>query len=124
MNTNSRAVQPGYVYCTEASTTAQISPRKLNLVAEAIRNKDAQFALGQLKFMKVRSAPIVAKVLKSAMANATHNCGVEESMTVLLATVGSKGSLKRARPGSHGRAMPIRKPYAGIRIVLGRKDGE
>lgn len=107
-----------FVECAYATTTARISPRKLNLVAATIRGMDAQYAMSHLDFMKQRGAPIVRKVIHAAVANAAHNKGVEYPVVVLRAEVGCKGILRRGRPGSRS-AAPISKRISYLKVVLG-----
>ena len=52
---------------------ARISPKKLRVIAEVIRGKDAKEALDLLRFMPKKGAEIMYKVLASAVANAQHN---------------------------------------------------
>lgn len=108
-----------YSQCSFAEATERISPRKVGLVVDMIRGMNTRRALEQLQFMKVRAAPIVSKLIKSALANAAHNKGMTGEMTVLEAVVGSGGILKRYRPGSHGRASPIMRRFSKVRVVLG-----
>ena len=119
----SNLVTPDYKECAVASTTERISPRKLNLVAATIRGMDAQRAMDHLGFMKVRGAPIIKKVIRSAMANASHNKGVDAPTVILRAEVGCKSILRRFRPGNRA-ATPICRRYSHVRIVLGVKGGE
>jgi large subunit ribosomal protein L22 len=111
-----------YKVCSEARSTERISPRKLNLVAQMIRKLSTTTALSRLQFLKVRGGPIVAKALKSAIANASHNYGINNDLVVLRAIVGCKGHLKRGRPASRG-ACPIKRKFAEIYIILGSKHG-
>jgi large subunit ribosomal protein L22 len=113
-----------YTECAKASTTERISPRKLNLIASAVRGLDARYAIQRLEFMKQRAAPIVKKVISAAVANASHTKGIDAPTIVLRAEVGSKGILRRARPGHRGSPAPIRRYYSHLRIVLGVASGE
>ena len=59
--------------------TVRIAPRKVRLVLDLIRGKDAQQALAILKFTPNHAAEAVSKVVKSAMANASHNHSMDEN---------------------------------------------
>jgi large subunit ribosomal protein L22 len=56
----------------------RVSPIKIRLVIDTIRNKDANVALNILANMNKKSARLIEKVLKSAMANATNNLKLQE----------------------------------------------
>ena len=58
---------------------ARISSRKVKIVIDLIRNKSVGEALAILKFTPKGASPVVAKVLKSAVANATNNHNMDES---------------------------------------------
>lgn len=115
---------------------AKISPRKVRLVMNAIRNLPVSEALDQLKFMRQRGAVLVDKVLKSAIANADRAIEDENirdhSGTVLEpqpsvdvddlyvhdAQADEGPRLKRWRPRARGAAYPYRKFYSHLTIRL------
>ena len=59
---------------------SRISPRKVQLVADAIRTQPAERALGILKFTTKRAARIMERVLRSAIANAAHKNGFKQPL--------------------------------------------
>lgn len=101
---------------------ARISPRKVRYVIDLIRGKAVNDALTILKHTAKRAAPMVAKVLKSAIANAGQQ-GVSNVNELYVAECRSDGGpmLKRFRPGPMGRAMRIRKRTAHINIAVAEK---
>jgi large subunit ribosomal protein L22 len=102
------------------------SPRKVRLVADLIRGKDVERARMILSFMDQKSAPVVKKLLDSAIANARQAPdGLEtEGLIVKEIRVDEGTVLKRWMPKARGRATPIRKPSSRITVVLGEKPEE
>jgi large subunit ribosomal protein L22 len=95
------------------------SPRKLNLVAQLIRNKPVNKALADLTFSKKAFAVDVKKVLQSAIANAENNHNLDvDTLVITEASVGKSFVMKRFSPRARGRAGTIRKPFSRIRIVV------
>lgn len=98
---------------------ARIAPRKVRRVVDLIRGKKAGDALTSLRFMPYRGAPFVAKVLRSAMANAEQkNVPDAEEMLVTAAFVDEGPVMKRMRPRAMGRANIIKKRMSHISIHL------
>ncbi len=101
------------------SRMLRTSGQKLNLVAELIRNKPVEMALNELTFSKKRIAQDVKKCLKSAIANAENNHGLDiEELVVVDAFVGKNMVLKRGRPRARGRFGKILKPFSEITIKV------
>lgn len=97
----------------------RVSPQKLNLIAQSIRGLTAEKALAELEFSPKRHAHDVRKLLKSAIANAENNHGLDiDSLIVAEAYVGKNLVMKRLRARARGRAARILKPFAQITIVL------
>jgi large subunit ribosomal protein L22 len=102
----------------------RMSPKKVRLVTDSIKGLDVNSALMQLKFIQKRSAPIVIKLLQSAVANAKHDQEIElESLVIKNITVNQALSLKRWQPAAHGAAHPFKKHGSHIRLVLSLKPG-
>jgi large subunit ribosomal protein L22 len=101
---------------------ARLSPQKTRLVVDMVRGKDVQEALNILKFSPQRPADIVAKVMRSAVANAEQK-GVEDvdRLFVKAVFVDQGPVLKRFMPRAQGRATKIRKPTSHITVVLDEK---
>ena len=97
----------------------RISPRKVRIVIDNIRGKNVEEALAILKFTPKSAAPVIAKVISSAAANAVHNFEMDDSsLYVAEAYVDAGPTLKRAQPHQRGRAFPILKRSSHITIVL------
>ena len=95
------------------------STRKAHLVTSAIRGRRVEDAAALLRFMPQSAARDVAKVLKSAAANAENNYNLAVDDLVIVEAHANEGpTLKRWRPRAQGRAFPIHKPMTHITIVL------
>ena len=95
------------------------SPRKVRLVIDLIRGKQAEEALNLLRYTPKAAARTVAKLLNSAMANAAQQPGVDtDELYVKEVWVNAGPTLKRVRPRAMGRRDLIRKRVCHIKIVL------
>ena len=95
------------------------STRKARLVTQAIRGKRVEEAAALLRFMPQHAAKDVARVLKSATANAENNHNLSAEDLVIVDAVADEGpTIKRFRPRAQGRAFPIHKPMTHITIVV------
>ena len=103
----------------------RVSTRKTREVADLVRDKKVEEALRILKFTPRKGAFHIAKVIRSAVANAEENSNVRDLSDVrvgeLLVEMGPP--MKRYTPRAHGRASLHRKPTTHIKVVL-VKDGE
>ena len=98
------------------------SPRKVRLVADAIRNLSLQEAQDALSVIQKRGAYDLEKVLKSAIANAVNNGKLDKGNLVIKNIDVSEGTpLKRFRPSTRGRVHRYEKRSTSIRIVLEEK---
>lgn len=93
------------------------SPRKVRLVANAVRGKKVAEALTILDFMAKRSALPLKKLIASAYANA----GKGENLVVKSLTVDQGPTLKRRQPRSRGMANPIKKRTSRVKVVIAEK---
>ena len=99
------------------------SPRKVRLVASAIRGKRVSDALVALSVFPKRATSPIKKLLESAMANAKHGSDSNvQSLFVKEIQVNKGVTLKRSLPRAMGRATPINKRASHITIVLGEKE--
>ena len=97
----------------------RISARKARLVADLVRGKSVSQAVDVLKLTNKRAAPMMSKLIKSAMANATDRATVDVDRLVVGQVFVDEGStLKRFLPRAQGRATPIRKRSAHITVML------
>lgn len=100
----------------------RIAPRKLRLVVDLIRGKSVGEALSILKHTPKAGSPVVEKVLKSAIANAEHNDGMDiDSLVVSKIFVDQGTTLKRFHPRSQGRAFQILKHTSHVTVVVSEK---
>ena len=98
---------------------ARISSRKVKIVIDLIRGKDAKEALAILKYTNKAAAPILEKLLKSAIANAVNNHSMDETKLYVAEAYANQGpTMKRIMPRAQGRANRIRKRTSHITIVL------
>ena len=101
------------------ATFERIAPRKVKIVLDLIRNKPADEAMAILKYTPKAACEPLAKLLKSAMANAENNFDMDVSrLYVAECTVSQGPTLKRIRPRAHGRAYRINKKTSHINLVL------
>jgi len=95
------------------------STRKTRLVTQVIVGRSVGDAAAILRFMPQGAARDVAKVLKSAAANAENNHDLSpEDLVVVRATADEGPTLKRWRPRAQGRAFPIHKPMTHVTVVV------
>jgi len=98
---------------------ARITPRKVRRVTTLIKGKNAGDALVNLRFLPHRGAQVVAKVLKSAIANAEQKKVADpESMKVKNLLVDQGPTMKRMKPRAMGRSDIIRKRTSHITLIL------
>lgn len=97
----------------------RISARKVRLVTDAVRGKSVSDALVVLEELDKKSAVPVAKLIKSAVANAANTENVlQAQLKVDQIFVGEGPTLKRFRPRAFGRAFMIRKRTSHVTVVL------
>ena len=98
---------------------ARISAQKARLVMDLIRGEPVEKALTRLRFSPRRASPMISKVLRSAMANATQKAGVEgEDLVVWRAFVDGGPIQKRWKPRAMGRAYPRLRRTCHLSVVL------
>jgi len=98
---------------------AKISAFKCREVTRAIQGLPVAAALDLLAFTPRKAAALIAKTLKSAVANAENNNNLRaEKLVVQEAVVGEGPTLKRFQPKARGSAGPIRKRTSHIRVVV------
>ena len=101
---------------------ARISAMKVKIVIDLIRGKDIDEALAILKFTPRGAASIIAKVVKSAKANAENNHEMDVENLYIASIVANQGpTMKRFMPRAMGRATMIRKRTSHIEVVLKEK---
>jgi len=105
------------------ATYVRVTPMKARRVIELIRDMHAQEALSVLEFAPQAASEPVAKVLKSAIANAENNFSLDpQTLVISHAYVDEGPMLKRFRPRAQGRAYRIRKRTSHITIEVESVD--
>ncbi|MBR2571546.1 MAG: 50S ribosomal protein L22 [Clostridia bacterium] len=100
----------------------RISSRKVKIVIDLIRGKSVDEAQAILMYTPKSAAPVVLKLLNSAIANAENNLGMAREDLYVAEVYANQGpTLKRYWPRSHGRADQILKRTSNITIVLDEK---
>lgn len=106
---------------------ARITARKARLVADTVRGKSVNEALELLEFAPQRAAHFYLRVLRSAMANASQDEGVNVNKLYVSDCRADDGPLlqnrMRWRPGPQGRAMPYRKRTCHLTVGLREREG-
>lgn len=96
-----------------------VSPTKVRLVVDQIRGSRVESALRILEFSKKRVAHAVREILKSAIANAENNFGMDvDTLIVSQASVDKGTVMKRFRPRARGRASRVIKRTSHITITV------
>ena len=97
----------------------KMSARKARLVANLVRGKNVQDALDVLKFTNKKAAPVISKMIVSAMSNATKQATVDiDNLVVGTIFVNEGPTQKRHLPRAQGRATPIRKRSSRVTVEL------
>ena len=102
---------------------ARISPRKVQIVLDLIRNKPVDIALATLDLTPKAASPIVSKLVKSAQANGVNNFSMDgDNLYVAECFVTPGPIMKRIMPRAQGRAFRILKRTSHITVVLKEKE--
>ncbi|MGK7935984.1 MAG: 50S ribosomal protein L22 [Xenococcaceae cyanobacterium] len=97
----------------------RMSPSKVRRVLDQIRGRQYREALIILEFMPYKACEPILKVLRSAVANAEHNAGLDPTTLVVSQAFADGGpTLKRYRPRAQGRAYQIHKPTCHITVAV------
>ena len=98
---------------------ARVSVQKACFVLDAIRGKDANTALAIVTYNPRYASELIAKLLKSAIANAENNNGMDVNNLYVAECYANKGAtMKSIHPRAQGRAYRIEKRMSHITIVL------
>lgn len=113
---------------TNHTVTAKVSnyrgtPRKLRLLADFVRGKNAKKAVAELSFVNKRHADAVSKLIQSALANAKENKDMStDNLVVSDIQIQEGKSMKRHRAGSRGRAVVFRRRLSHMSVTLSPKQ--
>ena len=106
-------------------TYARIPVQKACYVMDAIRGKDVTTAIGILEYSPRYASGVILKLLKSAVANAENNLGMNVSNLYIAECHASNGPImKRIQPRAQGRAYRINKRMSNLYITLDEKAAE
>lgn len=101
----------------------RISSRKVAIVANLIRGKKVDEALAILEYTPKAGTEVLTKLLKSAIANAENNNGMDYNKLYIAEIYSNQGpTLKRIRPAAKGSAVRIRKRTSNTTIILKEKN--
>lgn len=107
---------------TEAKASAlnvKVTPRKARYVIDVVRGKDVAEALAILSTLRHKAAPMVAKVIKSAVSNATNNFNMNGDKLYVASIMASDSvKMKRYLPRAKGSASGLIKRFANIYVVV------
>ena len=102
---------------------ARISPTKVQIVLDLIRNKPVKEAQAILKHTPRAACEYLEKLLKSAVANATNNFDMDEDKLYVSECFATSGPiLKRMRPRAQGRAYRIDKKTSHVTLVVKEQE--
>ena len=101
---------------------ARISPRKVKIVLDLIRNKPCEYAMAVLKHTPKAACEPVEKLINSAAANAENNHQMDPEKLYVSACYANPGPIiKRMRPRAQGRAFRINKRTSHITICVSER---
>lgn len=99
------------------------SPRKAAKICDLVRNKKVDEALAILRYLPNNGAGIIAKVVKSAAANAENNFEMDKDKLYISKIWANQGpTLKRFMPRARGSAGPIRKRTSHIEVFVEERE--
>ena len=108
---------------TATARYIRISPRKAKLVTDLITGKPVEEAAAILRFMPNAAARDVAKVLKSATANAENNYNLSADELHVVSAVANEGpTIKRWRMRAQGRTFGILKRTSHITVAVADRE--
>ena len=102
----------------------RVQPRKVRIIADEIRGKDAAYSAQLLRFHPSKGAKVLHKVLESAMANAKENHGLSpENLKIATIMVDEGPRMKRLQARAMGRGNRIVKKMSHITVVVEDSEG-
>lgn len=101
----------------------RVSPRKTRIVAKNVVGRPVEDALNILKFTPQKGAEVIRAVMRSALANAEHNTGMNVDALVVKEILVNEGpTWKRFMPRAQGRATSIRKRTSHVTVILAENN--
>lgn len=109
----------GYLEVRARAKNVKRSARKVRLVADTVRGRSVDEALALLRFMPNYAARDLEKVIRSAAANAENNYDLDAGNLRIYRILVDEGiTLKRFKPGAHGRVKPRLKRSSQISVIV------
>lgn len=100
----------------------RMTPRKMRVVANHVRGKQAQAAIDYLTFCRRRAAGPILKLIKSAVANANQKGGIDLDNLYVRELMVDKGpTMRRWMPRARGMATQVLKRSSHVKVVLDEK---
>ncbi len=110
---------PSAVTVRASARDLHLAPRKIRLVTNLLKGMNVNDAMIQLQHLNKKGAPIVAKLLRSAVANAKNNFSMDENRLYIKTITADMGKvLKRYFPRARGSAFVIRRKLSHVNVVL------
>lgn len=101
----------------------RISPSKVGIVIDLIRNKRASFAVEVLKNINKAASPVIEKLIRSAISNAKTNSSLSsDNLYIDEIYVGPSSILKRTQPRAKGRGCRINKRSSNVTVILRERN--
>ncbi len=103
----------------------RIAPRKARVVIDLVRNKPVEDALDTLEFTQKKAAPVISRVIDSAVHNVIESDVLDwdpDDLVIDEAFVNEGPTMKRFKPRAMGRATKINKRTSQITVVLQPRD--
>ena len=102
---------------------ARMSPKKMRDISRIVQGRKAVEAVEYLSLIPRKSARLIAKTLKSAIANAENNHNLDvDALVVKEASVGKSIVMKRFATRARGRSTRIIKPFSRLRVVVREQE--
>lgn len=116
-------VKPVVTEAHASSLNVRVTPRKARLVIDLVRGKDVDYALKMLARVNKSAATPVAKLIKSAAANATNNFGMDYTRLYVAMIQASDGiKMKRYLPRAKGSSSGLVKRTSNIYVTVKERD--
>lgn len=107
-----------------SARAVRVAPRKMRLVTNLVKGLRASDALTQLQFTNKKGAPVLAKLIRSAVANAENNLSLKaDDLFVKSVTCDMGQTMRRYFPRARGSAFVIRRKSSHVNVVLEERPG-
>lgn len=114
-----KETKPAVTEARATATNLRLTPRKARLVIDLVRGKDVKLALAILSNTNRAACAPVAKLIKSAVANATNNFGMDKESLYIASIWANDGlKMKRYMPRAKGSASGLVKRNCHITVVV------